>query len=332
MLHLTSRLRWLALLCIGVALAGCGSDAKTDPAKAVAKKLRPVTLALNWFPEMEHGGFYAAKAAGYFEEEGLDVKLIPGGPNVKVIQNVARGEAQFGVAVADQILLGRAQGADVVALMSPMQDSPRCILVHEETGFTKLSDLKNVTLAMRTGIAFSEFLKSQVKLENVKVVEYPGNVTQFLLDKNYAQQAYSFSEPFIAQQQGAKPRALMVSDLGYNPYTSVLFTSDSTLAKDEDLARKMTRASVRGWQKYLADAAPANELLRAANPEITIEALNFGQQAVKPLCLPNNAAPETLGKMTAERWQQLADQLIAIKLLEPGKVKVAEAYRLDMLP
>ncbi len=307
-------------------LLGCGG-AEQPASPATDGQLRPVTLALNWFPEAEHGGFYAAKAAGYFEEEGLDVKIIPGGPNVKVLQNVARGEAMFGVAVADQVLLGRAQGANVVALMAPLQDSPRCILVHEESGITRLSELKNVTLAMRTGIAFSDYLKSKVPLENVQIVEYSGNVTQFLLDKNYAQQAYSFSEPFVAQEQGANTRSLMVSELGYNPYTSLLITRDELVTSDPDLVDKMTKASLRGWQAYLQNAEPANKLLLEANPELTLAALNFGQQALKPLCLPQDAPPESLGQMTTARWQQLADQLIAIKLLEPKQVEVTHAFR-----
>ncbi|HTN77216.1 MAG TPA: ABC transporter substrate-binding protein, partial [Pirellulaceae bacterium] len=197
------------LLCALLTLTlGCGGQ----PASPKNEKagLIPVTLALNWFPEAEHGGYYAAQAAGYFADEGLDVKIIAGGPNVPVIQNVARGEWQFGVAVADQIVLGRAADADVVALMSPLQDSPRCIMVHEESGITQLSELKDVTLAIRTGIAFSEFLRAKVPLENVKIVPYPGNITPFLLDKQYAQQAYVFSEPFLARERGAHPRALLV--------------------------------------------------------------------------------------------------------------------------
>jgi NitT/TauT family transport system substrate-binding protein len=311
--------------------AGCRQDAKPAPATAPGPQSTRVTLALNWFPEAEHGGFYAAREAGYFAEEGLDVRIIPGGPNVPVIQNVARGQAMFGVATADQILLGRAAGAAVIALLAPLQNSPRCILVHEESGIASLAELKDVTLAMRTGIAFSEFLKSKVPLENVKIVPYTGNVSQFLLDKRYAQQAYVFSEPFVAEQQGAKTRSLLVSDLGYNPYTSLLFASDQLVQQNPKLVKKMTRACQRGWQKYLEDATAANNAIHAANPDMSLAALQYGAQALQPLCLLEGVAPQSLGHMTHQRWQTLADQLIEIKLLEPGKVKVEEAFSSEFL-
>jgi NitT/TauT family transport system substrate-binding protein len=327
-------LRCVCLVLVAL-LVGCGKakqpaavpETNTGGATKIdAPKLRSVTLALNWFPEMEHGGFYAAQAAGYFAEEGLDVKIVPGGSQVPVIQNVARGEATFGVAAADQILLGRAKDAKVVALMAPLQTSPRCIMVHEESGITSFDQLENVTLAVRPGITFYKFLQKELPLKDVKVVNYSGNVAQFLLDKKSAQQAYVFSEPFVAQQQGARVRTLLVSELGYNPYTSLLFTRDELVTKDRELVDKMTRACVRGWQKYLDDPAPANELIRQVNTELSPEALSFGADAIKPLCLPEGAAPESLGRMTLERWHQLAEQLLAIGALEKGTDDAKHAF------
>lgn len=311
-------------------LAGCRGDdapqANTGAAGGQGQPLREVTLALNWFAEMEHGGFYAAEAAGYFAEEGLKVKIVPGGPQVPVIQNVARGQATFGVATADEILQGRAAGAEVVALMAPLQTSPRCIMVHEASGITTFEQLGNITLAVRPGITFFRYMQRRLPLEDVKVVNYSGSVAQFLRDEHYAQQAYVFSEPFVAEQQGAKVRTLMVSDLGYNPYTSVLLTRQKLLDEDRQLVDKMTRACVRGWQKYLEDPAPANELIRQANPEMTAEALAYGAEALEPLCLPEGAGPDSVGRMTFARWRTLADQLLEIGALEPGQADVEHAF------
>jgi len=316
----------LLLFAACLLVGGCSSA----PPKSTDGKTR-ITLQLNWLPEAEHGGFYAALAEGYFAEEGLEVTIIPGGPKVPVMQNVARGEAMFGVATADQILLARAQQADVVALLAPLQNSPRCIMVHAETGIENFEQLQDVTLAIREGIAFSEFLKARTPLMNVKIVPYSGNVAQFLQDERYTQQAYVFSEPFVAAEQGAKVRNLMVSDLGYNPYTSLLFTRSELLKKNPELVRKVTRASQRGWRKYLQDATAANEKILAANPEMNLAALEYGATAIRPLCLPNDAAPDTVGQMTAERWETLAEQLIEIQLLQPAAVQVKDAFTLEFL-
>ena len=84
-----------------VVVVGCSSEPpaapKSPPANPAssdppAKKSDAVELALNWLPEAEHGGFFAAEVHGLFAERQLRVKIIPGGPGVPVIQNVASGK------------------------------------------------------------------------------------------------------------------------------------------------------------------------------------------------------------------------------------------------
>src|SRR3954467_14176987 len=111
-------------------LAGCSNPPREGPATTASGSgsgLKKVKLLLNWFPEAEHGGFYAALVNGYYREAGLDVDIVPGGPTVPVVQQVAGRQVEFGIANADPILFGRAEGAPVIAVMAPLQISPRCI-------------------------------------------------------------------------------------------------------------------------------------------------------------------------------------------------------------
>src|SRR5690348_16914722 len=128
------------LLALGLLLPGCGNNSSARPVataqpvrtpehspapnKVADEDLIPVTLQLNWFPEAEHGGYYAALVHGYYRDAGLDVKILPGEPNSPVVQQVARGMVDFGVVNADNIIFGRAQQAPIVAVMAPLQISP----------------------------------------------------------------------------------------------------------------------------------------------------------------------------------------------------------------
>ncbi len=296
--------------------------------------LTDVTLALNWFPEAEHGGFYAALVHGYFAEEGLNVTIRGGGPKVPVIADVASGTVAFGVDNADKLLLGRVQQADVVAVMAPIQDSPRCIMVHKSEGIASLKDLagrKPFTLAMNTGQPFAQFLMKRVNLADAQITSYPGNVAQFLLEPKYGQQAYNFSEPFVAEQQGGDPVCLMLSELGFNTYTSLLITRGELIEQQPELVAKMTRASVRGWKKYLAEPDETNKHIHEQNTQMGLDVLTFGVGALKPLCLPAGFAEERLGSMTAERWQALASQMTEIGSLPPDSVKPAAAFTLKFV-
>jgi NitT/TauT family transport system substrate-binding protein len=329
---MTFNVRSLIFLVGALLLAtagGCGSGGETA---ATESTLVPVTLQLNWYPEAEHGGYYAALAEGYYREAGLDVTILSGGPDTPVVQQVARQAAMFGIVNADNMLFARAQQAPVVALLAPLQTSPRCLIVHESSGITSFDGLKDMTIAMSPSSAFTHFLQHKLPLENVRVVPYSGNVAQFLVNKDYAQQGYVFSEPFVARKAGGDPRVLLVSDLGFNPYTSLLFTSDALVAEQPELVQKMVAASIRGWQKYLESPDAANERIHQANPEMDLDILEFGAEAIRPLVATAESEQHGLGAMTAERWQTLAEQLIEIDQLKPADAHVEQAWTSKFLP
>jgi NitT/TauT family transport system substrate-binding protein len=291
-----------------------------------------VELALNWLPEAEHGGFYAADVHGLFAEQRLRVKITPGGPGVPVIKNVASGKVLFGVTNADQLLIERAQEADVVAVFAPIQHSPRCIMVHKQSGITHFGDLKDMTLAINANQTFLAYLKQQQPLPNVRIVPYTGSLGPFLQDQRMGVQAYVFSEPFLAQQQGAEPLNLMVSELGFNPYTSILITHANIIAEQPDLVRRMVAACQAGWRKYLDAPEKTNERIHHLNESMSLEILAFGVRELKPLCERGLSAPDRLGEMTAERWQTLASQLVEAEVLKPGTVDPAKAFDASFLP
>ena len=311
---------------------GCTSETpignqSTDP---TSPQLEEVSLVLNWYPEAEHGGYYSALVHGFYEEAGLKVTIIPGGPNAPVLQKVDRKSVSFGVTNADRVLLGRAQDANVVAVMSPLQTSPRCIMVHESSGIETLANLKDVTLAMNSGATWAQFLRKRLPLENVRIVD-GASVAKFLEDENYAQQGYIFSEPFVAKSKGGDPRSLLVSNLGFNPYTSVLIAHADTVSEQPETVRKMVTASIRGWQKYLESPDETNRYIHTQNPEMGLDILAFGAEAMKPLCVDDATPIEQLGKMTQARWQTLADQLVEVEVFQAGVVDPLKAFTLEFL-
>ena len=247
------------------------------------------------------------------------------------MQQVATGRVTFAVANADQVLLGRQQGAPVVAVMAAMQQSPRCIMVHRESGVETLRELNDLTLSIGAGKPFAKYLLKELGAADLKIVPYQGNVTAFLQQENLAQQAYIFSEPYIARRQGADPVCLMVSDIGFNPYTSLLITSERMIAEQPDVVRKVVHASVRGWRKYLDDPEETNGRIASMNSAMTHDVLAFGADAIRPLCIEPNNPAWPLGAMTAERWQQLAEQLQSVELLDDTCV-YQDAFDLQFLP
>ena len=342
----------LTLLC----LCSCDStksrraDARaTASAAAGGKPVDRVTLMLNWYPEAEHGGFYAAQLYGIFAKHNLEVAIRPGGVNAPVAQELVSGRVQFAVGNADDVLLFRQQDADIVALLAPIQQTPRCIMVRADSGIDSLSGLKGrLILQADRGQAFLKFMESRGMLEGVQVVPYSGSVARFVADDKTAIQAYNFSEPQLAEQQGVKAKTLMLSEIGFNPYASCLLATGEQVSSQRELCRRMAEACREGWQKYLDSPEKTNAAILAQNPErMTAEALAYGAEQLKPLCEPSSGNSQTassqtssptderqhntsdawqFGDMQQSRWEQLIEQFTELKLVTPGKVKASEAF------
>jgi NitT/TauT family transport system substrate-binding protein len=127
-------------------------------------------------------------------------------------------------------------------------------------------------------------------------------------------------------------RSLMVSTVGFNPYASCLIATRSYVDQNQDLTGRMVIACREGWQKYFEDPKETNALILKLNSQgMTAEALDFGAEALKPLCLPNGLPPAKIGQMTTERWQTLADQFVEIKLAEAGNVQADKVFSNEFL-
>ena len=316
-----------AALSIASALLGCRSH---QP--AAESGLTPVRLQLDWYPQPEQGGFFAAQLLGYYKAEGLDVTLLPLPQYGSAAQLVATGQVDIGLGSSDQILEWSSNGLPLVAVSATMQHDPQAIMVHNNSPIHSFADLEGHTIAAQTGATWLKFVISRYNLHNVKQIPSTLSIANFLADPNYVQQIFITSEPFFAKQAGADVRTLLISSSGYDPYR-VSFTSRDYAAKHPDIIAKFVRASIHGWQSYLSDPAATNAYLLKLNP-----ALNPAQEAYTAQALrdggfitgADSSSPQT-GHMTAARWQASYDQLKALGILH-GPLDPTTAYSLQYVP
>jgi len=315
------RARLLAAALTLVVLAagqGCSKRSAAGLGAGDAGKVgTKLTLALNWVPEPEFGGFYAAREGGAYRRQGFDVEIRGGGAGVPVIQMVATGRADFGTVGGDELVTARARGADVVAVFAAFQTSPQGIMVHASRGLEGLRDVfQSGTLAIEPGLAYAAYLKNLYPWQGVKIVPYDGGVARFLADPSFAQQCYVTSEPIAAKRQGGDPQVFLVADAGFNPYTTVVVARRELVAQKPEMVAAFVAASAEGWRAYLSDPRPTNELLGRLNNSMDAQTLEAAAEAQKSLIETDLTKREGLGSMTAERWETLAKQLAELKLIE----------------
>ena len=272
-----------------VLLASCGKSVKTR-------------LALNWKPDPQFGGFYAAP----YSKQGLDVEILPGGAGTPTVQMIGAGSAEFGIVSADELVVARARGNDVVALFAVFQNCPQGIMAHASRHLTSVGDVvKEGTLAIQRGLPYARILEKKYGFDHVKVVPSPGgDISAFLRDEKFAQQCFVMSEPLQARHAGAEVIVFPVADIGYNPYTTVLATSGEQLKSDPKRSAAMVAAVREGWRDYLDNPAATNSKMHDLNPSMDAAAFTEVAEAQKSFIETTQ-----LGAMTPERWTTLIGQL-----------------------
>ena len=190
--------------------------------------------------------------------------------------------------------------------------------------------LKEGTLAVEQGLPFVRLLEKKYGFEHVRIVPSPGgDLTAFLADPKFAQQCFITSEPLAARRKGMAVKVFPVSDIGYNPYTNVLATSEETLRKNPAMVKAMVEAVREGWRAYLDDPEPANERMHQLNP--SMDAATFAEvaEAQKPFIEDDDTRRDGLGTMSKQRWETLIGQLKELGDI-PVVIPAEACFRTDL--
>jgi NitT/TauT family transport system substrate-binding protein len=255
-----------------------------------------IRIQLDWHPEPQFGG--------------------TGTPTYTM---VAAGSTEFGITSADSIVVGREQGMDLVALFATYQTFPQGIMTHADRGFSDLGEVfrSEGVVALEEGKPYARYLKGRITPFKAKIVPSPGgSIAAFLSDPKMSQQCFVTAEPFTARRANARVKTFLVAETGYNPYTTVLIAKGDYVRKNPEVAKRLVAAVREGWEAYLADPKPANELMRKLNPGMDEQTFIESAQAQVDLILTPEAKSSGLGSMTKERWETLCRQLV-----EAGVVK-----------
>jgi len=309
---------------IGLVLAAalglaCGDTRKEQASNppAAAQPVETVRVALNWKPEPEFGGLFEAQRAGEFAKRGLAVE-ITGGPGAPVVQMVEAGQVEFGFAAADEVVVARDRGSDVVAIFATYQTNPQGIMVHASRGLRSLRDLfaAGGTLAVEPGLAYVKHLQKEFDLSKMTVVPYGYSIAPFLNDPQMAQQVFVTAEPIAAKRQGADPQVFLIAETGFDPYAAVVIAAGAQVREHPERVSKLVAALRAGWRGYLDDPGPANAVMGQLNPEMDADTFQLAADAQKPLIEDDFARQHGLGAMSQARWATLASQLRALAIVD----------------
>jgi NitT/TauT family transport system substrate-binding protein len=325
----------VAGLAAGLATGLATWLAAPDPAQAQA--LDKVSFGTNWLAEGEQGGFYQALADGTYRKHGLDVTIVPGGPNANNRILLPVGKIDFFLSANTlQSFDAVAQNIPTIEVAAMFQKDPQVFIVRPDQGVEKFTDLKNLTLFISAeGVAsYFQWLKADYGFKDSQVKPYTFNAQPFLADKKSAMQGYVTSEPFAIEKQAKfTPKVLLLADQGFSAYSTLIETRRELVDKKPDLVQRFVDASIIGWTNYIyGDNSAGNAMIKKQNAEMTDDLLAYSVAKMKQYGIVDSGDTATLGvgAMTDARMKEFFDEMVRAGVTKAG-LEYKKGYTLQFV-
>ncbi len=318
-------------------VAAFASAAVLAVSPAFAQQLDKVRFGTNWAPQPEHGGFYQALADGTYRKYGLDVTIVPGGPNVNNEILLAAGRLDF--YMSGSTLKGFdavANNIPIVQVAAMFQKDPAIMLAHPGQGIDSLADLKGLSLylAPEAVATYFQWMKAKYGLSAKQVRPYAFNPQPFLINKRSAQQGYVSSEPYTIEKVGGfKPTVFLLADEGYDPYSTLIQTHQRLIDSKPDLVQRFVDASIIGWYNYIyGDNAAANALIKKGNPDLSDGLIAYAIKTMRARGIVDSGEALTagVGAMSDARIKRFYDTMVKVGVVKAG-LDYRKAYTLKFV-
>ena len=302
-----------------------------------ASALDKVIFGTNWLAEAEHGGFYQAVVDGTYAKYGLDVTILPGGPQANNGLLLPTGKIDFYMGGnMIQAFSAVEQNIPTVTVAALFQKDPQCIIAHPGVGHDTFAALKGAPIFVaKEGLAsFYRWMVSAYAFSEDDVKPYTFNTGPFIADKASAQQGYVTSEPYAGEQAaGFKPKVFLLADQGFSTYATTIQARLDMVANNPDLVQRFVDASTIGWYHYLyGDNSKANAAIKKDNPDITDAELAFATATMKEYGIVDSGDTKTLGigAMTDARQKDFYDKMVKAGVI-PAGIDYKKAYTLQFV-
>ena len=243
-------------------------------AAGAANAADKVTLQLKWVTQAQFAGYYVAKDKGFYEEEGLDVEILPGGPDIAPPQVIAGGGADVIVEWMPAALAAREKGLPLVNIAQPFTSSGMMLTCRKDTGIATPADFKGKTLGVWFFGNEFPFLSWMAQLglpteggdDGVTVLKQGFNVDPILNKQADCVSTMTYNEYWQIIDAGISPDDLTVfkyEDQGVATLEDGLYVLEQNLADPafEDKMVRFVRASMKGWKYAEANPDEAAEIV-----------------------------------------------------------------------
>ena len=271
-------------------------------------KLSKVTLQLKWFTSFQFAGYYMALEKGYYKDVGIDVEILERDPSQNNIEQVIKGEAEYGIADS-AILLYRAKNEPVKILASIYQHSPLILIAKKSSNILSPFEMKGKTISYEKELDDSPIM-AMFKYTGIDEDQY----TYKPLDFTYQEfingdvdviSSYITDQPYLFQELGIEINIINPLNYGIDFYGDNLFTTESEILKHPQRVKDFTKASLKGWKYALEHKEETIRVLREQyGSKRSIEHLRYEAAYTQKLMVTDVV---DIGYTSIERFRRIAN-------------------------
>lgn len=316
------------VLACAALLAGCGEKSEPGSSTAGGGPTEPLRLMLDYFPNADHAGIYAAQASGAYEQAGLDVEIIPPPDPSAPLKLLLAGRTDIAISYAPELLLARDKGAELVSVGALVQKPLTSLMAVGKAGVRTPQDLRGRRVGT-AGIPYqSAYLKTILETAGVD----PGSVKEINVGFNLVPAmlagkvdatlgAFWNYEGIDLERRGRDPAIQRVERLGVPTYPELVF-----VVRRRDLdeqfgarVRRFIQATARGHETLEAEPSAGLAGLLEADKGLDRGLQAAVVEATLPVFFPADEA-RPFGYQEAAEWQRYADWMLEQGLLTQRQV------------
>jgi NitT/TauT family transport system substrate-binding protein len=326
---------------VSVLVAGCGGGSKSSEGEGGGGK-KKVTLQLKWVTQAQFAGYYAAKKKGYYDEEGLDVKIKVGGPSITPEQVVLGKQADFGIDWLPSLLAARDKGQDLVNIAQVFTRSGMLELTWKDSGITTISQMRRKKVGVWCCGNENELYAALNKFgmdpkKDVTIVNQPFNMDLLLKRQVDAAAAMTYNE--LAQvletenpktgklYQPSDLNIIKMEDVGTGMLEDGIFVRGDWIAdkENQETAKKFLAASFKGWIYCRDHVQECTQIVLDNGPTLGKGHQTWQMNEINALIWP---APKGIGVMDNAAYQRTAKIAKQFKVIK--NAPSSDAYRADL--
>ncbi|MCP4746950.1 MAG: ABC transporter substrate-binding protein [Desulfobacteraceae bacterium] len=296
----------------------------------------PVTLQLQWVVQAQFAGFYLALDKGWYLEQGIDLKIVPGGPDLIPVDLVASGARDFGTTLLADLVVSINKGRPVISIGQIQQNNGLRLIAKISSGIQSPKDFKGAKTGVWIGSWETQFnalmALSGVPLDQVSVVSQGWSMSPFIDGQLDVASAMIYNEYHKVIESGLSKDELIVfdyADYGLDFPGDVLFTSRKLVKENPDLCMKMLRASLRGWNYAMENQQEAVDIVLKYD-KANVQTRDHQLKMIKDIAVLVKGVDSKIGHMDRAVVKRMTQLLVKYKLLN-NPMPIEKIYTSEFL-